>query len=143
MLKIAVDGALLEANRAARAILSLEEEEPPPLISQAETDLNVKMADFEAAKDEFAATIGPLRNLKEKLRQAAMAVKDEAVADQTVAMALGLQQLDERIEIADIQREGERRTDGLARQLGDGISGSDGDVFAAEGQLTVDLAATG
>lgn len=60
-------------------------EEPPPLVTQAEADMASKMASFEEARNEFAAAIGPLRDLKERLRLAAMEVKGEAEADETAA----------------------------------------------------------
>lgn len=61
------------------------EEEPPPLVTRAEVDMETKTQAFEAARNEFATVIGPLRDFKEMLREAAMKVKGEAVADQTAA----------------------------------------------------------
>jgi phosphate transport system permease protein len=61
------------------------EETPPPLVTEARTNLEAKTGEFEVAKDAFAAAIGPLRNFKERLRGIATEVKKEAEADLTAA----------------------------------------------------------
>ncbi|MDA1006396.1 MAG: hypothetical protein O3A87_07930, partial [Verrucomicrobia bacterium] len=72
-----------ERLKASMAEWDPVEEEPPAFVVQAEKDLKAKMGTFEAARNAFAAAVGPLNDLKETLRGKAMVVKEEAEADLT------------------------------------------------------------
>lgn len=58
-------------------------EVPPSLIVKAEEEMKAKMQAFEEARDQFAAAVSPLRAFNNRLREAAMEVKKEAVADKS------------------------------------------------------------
>lgn len=61
------------------------EEIDPPLIEETDKIVRTRLSKFSAAKDQFAASIAPLRSLREKLRMLTMKIKDEAIADRSAA----------------------------------------------------------
>lgn len=88
-------------------------EEPPPLIVRAKETLETKMSEFEMVRDEVTYSAGPLDELKEELRASAMAVKEEALADETAearkeALLKGVETVGDPEERARLQAEADK-----------------------------------